>query len=161
MFHFFRKYLGFFGVFVKEIVTFNIGFGFVVFKSIWWHGLKIVLEIFSSSSSSVVVRRPSSVVRRPSSVVRRPSSVIVVVRHRRRPSSVIVVVRRPSSVVVVVVVVRRPSCASCALMFLWHRTVFIRKVNEKEMARRHLEDWTPRSSSQLSLEQAYPHPFSN
>ena len=26
-------------------------------------------------------------------------------------------------------------CASCAFMFLWHRTVFIRKVNEKEMAR--------------------------
>jgi len=24
-----------FGVFVKEIVLFNIGFGFVVFKSIW------------------------------------------------------------------------------------------------------------------------------
>ena len=30
-----RKYVGMFGVFVKEIVIFNIGFGFVVLKSIW------------------------------------------------------------------------------------------------------------------------------
>ena len=30
-----RKYVDFVGVFVKEIVTFNIGFGFVVLKSIW------------------------------------------------------------------------------------------------------------------------------
>ena len=30
-----RKYFGIVGVFVKEIVIFNIGFGFVVFKSIW------------------------------------------------------------------------------------------------------------------------------
>ena len=30
-----RKYFGIFGVFVKEIVNFNIGFGFVVLNSIW------------------------------------------------------------------------------------------------------------------------------
>ena len=34
-FRFFRKCFGFFGVFVGEIVICNIGFGFVVFKSIW------------------------------------------------------------------------------------------------------------------------------
>ena len=32
---FFRKCVGFFDVPVKEIVIFNIGFGFVVLKSIW------------------------------------------------------------------------------------------------------------------------------
>ena len=31
----FEGILTFFGVFVKEIVIFNIGFGFVVLKSIW------------------------------------------------------------------------------------------------------------------------------
>ena len=31
----FRKCFGFFGVFVKGIVFFDIGFGFVVLKSIW------------------------------------------------------------------------------------------------------------------------------
>ncbi len=30
-----RKYSGILGVFVKEIVIFYIGFGFVVFNSIW------------------------------------------------------------------------------------------------------------------------------
>ena len=30
-----RKCFGIVGVFVKAIVIFNIGFGFVVFKSIW------------------------------------------------------------------------------------------------------------------------------
>ena len=30
-----RKYFDIFGVFIKEIVTFNIGFGFVVLESIW------------------------------------------------------------------------------------------------------------------------------
>ena len=34
-FRFVRKCFGFLGVCVKEIVIFNIGFGFVVFKSIW------------------------------------------------------------------------------------------------------------------------------
>ena len=87
-----RKCFGIFGVFVKEIVIFNIGFGFVVLESIWWHGLKIFLELFSSSSSS------SS------------SSVVVVVVRRRRPSSSsVVVVRRPSSVVVRRSSVVRPS----------------------------------------------------
>ena len=92
---FFRECFVLFGVFVKGIVIFNIGFGFVVFKSIWWHGLKICLDIFPSSSV-VVVRR-----RRPSS-----SSVVVVVRRRPSSSSSSVGVvrrRRPSSVV------RRPS----------------------------------------------------
>jgi hypothetical protein len=36
-----KTYFGFWGVFVKEIVTLNSVFGFVVLKSIWWHGLKI------------------------------------------------------------------------------------------------------------------------
>ena len=31
----FRMYFGFFGVFVKQIVIWNIGFGFVVLNSIW------------------------------------------------------------------------------------------------------------------------------
>ena len=31
----FRKYFGIFGVFVKEIVNFNIGFGFCVLNSIY------------------------------------------------------------------------------------------------------------------------------
>ena len=31
----FLKYFVFWGVFVKEIVIFNIGFGFVVLNSIW------------------------------------------------------------------------------------------------------------------------------
>ena len=35
LFSLFRKCFGFFGVFVKEIVIFNIGFGFVVLNSIW------------------------------------------------------------------------------------------------------------------------------
>ena len=43
----FRKYFGIFGVFVKQIVIFNIGFGFVVLNSIWEHGLKICFDIFS------------------------------------------------------------------------------------------------------------------
>ena len=30
-----RKHFGIFDVFVKEIVSFNIGFGFVVLRSIW------------------------------------------------------------------------------------------------------------------------------
>ena len=30
-----KKCFGMFGVFVKETVTFNIGFGFVVLDSIW------------------------------------------------------------------------------------------------------------------------------
>ena len=88
----FRKCFGMFDVFVKVIVIFNIGFGFVVLKSIWWHGLKLFLDIFPSSS--VVVRR-----RRPSSSS--SSVVVVVVRRRRRPSSsssssssVVVVLRR-------------------------------------------------------------------
>ena len=34
-------YFGIFGVFVKQIVIFNIGFGFCVFNSIWEHRLKI------------------------------------------------------------------------------------------------------------------------
>ena len=40
----FRKCFGIFGVSVKEIVTFNIGFGFCVFKSIWEHRLKIFFD---------------------------------------------------------------------------------------------------------------------
>ena len=36
-----------FGVFVKEIEVFNIGFGFVVLGSIWWHGLKMFFDICS------------------------------------------------------------------------------------------------------------------
>ena len=35
-----KKYFGFFGYRVKEIVIFNIGFGFPVLNSIWWHGFK-------------------------------------------------------------------------------------------------------------------------
>ena len=34
-FRVFRECFGFFGVFVKGIVIFNIGFGFVVLESIW------------------------------------------------------------------------------------------------------------------------------
>ena len=34
-FRFFRQCFDLFGVFVKEIVFFNIGFGFVVLESIW------------------------------------------------------------------------------------------------------------------------------
>ena len=43
-FRFFRKCFCFFGVFVKEIVTFDIGFGFCVLNSIWEHGLKIFFD---------------------------------------------------------------------------------------------------------------------
>ena len=39
-----RNYFGIVGVFVKEIVTLNIGFGFCVFNSIWEHKLKIFLD---------------------------------------------------------------------------------------------------------------------
>ena len=42
----FRKYFGIFDVFVKQIVIFNIGFGFVVLNSIWEHGLKMFFDIF-------------------------------------------------------------------------------------------------------------------
>ena len=34
-FQLFRQCFGFFGVFVKGIVVFDIGFGFVVLESIW------------------------------------------------------------------------------------------------------------------------------
>ena len=43
-FSFFIKCFGFFGVFVKGIVIFNIGFGFCVFNSIWEHRLKIFFD---------------------------------------------------------------------------------------------------------------------
>ena len=39
-----RKCFGVFGVFVKQIVVFNIGFGFCVFNSIWEHRLKIFFD---------------------------------------------------------------------------------------------------------------------
>ena len=32
------------GVFVKQIVILNIGFGFCIFNSIWEHGLKIFFD---------------------------------------------------------------------------------------------------------------------
>ena len=44
MFVFVRKYFGLFGVFVKEMVIFNIGFGFCVSNSIYQHGLKIFFD---------------------------------------------------------------------------------------------------------------------
>ena len=40
--------LAFVGYFVEEIVILNIGFGFVVLKSIWEHCLKIVFDTFST-----------------------------------------------------------------------------------------------------------------
>ena len=39
-----RKCFGTFGVFVKEMVIFNMGFGLHVFNSIWEHGLKIFFD---------------------------------------------------------------------------------------------------------------------
>ena len=39
-----RKYFGIVGVFVKEIIILNIGFGFCVFNSIWEHRLKIFFD---------------------------------------------------------------------------------------------------------------------
>ena len=40
-------YFGIWGVFVKEVAILNIGFGFVVLNSIWWHGFKILFRHFS------------------------------------------------------------------------------------------------------------------
>ena len=40
----FTNVLKYFGVFVKEIVIFYIGFGFCVFDSIWEHRLKIFFD---------------------------------------------------------------------------------------------------------------------
>ena len=40
----FRKYVGMFGILVKQIVIFNIGFEFCVFDSIWDHRLKIFFD---------------------------------------------------------------------------------------------------------------------
>ena len=48
----FRKCVGFFGVFVKEIVIFDIGFGFCVLNSIWEHGLKIFFDSKKSKKST-------------------------------------------------------------------------------------------------------------
>ena len=53
----FLKYFGFGGVFVKQIVIFYIGFGFVVLNSIWWLGLKICFDIRSNTFK----KRPRSV----------------------------------------------------------------------------------------------------
>ena len=39
-----RTCFGMFGVFVKQIVISNIGFGFFVFNSIWEHRLKIFFD---------------------------------------------------------------------------------------------------------------------
>ena len=44
MFVLFESILVLGGVFLKEIVTFNIGFGFFVFNSILEHGLKIFFD---------------------------------------------------------------------------------------------------------------------
>ena len=41
---FFRQCFGFLGVFVREIVIFNIGFGFCVLNSTWEHRLKIFFD---------------------------------------------------------------------------------------------------------------------
>ena len=41
---FLRKCFGILGVFVKEIIIFNIGFGLCVLNSIWEHGLKIFFD---------------------------------------------------------------------------------------------------------------------
>ena len=49
----FRTYFVFGGCFVKQIVFFNIVFGFVVLNSIWEHCLKIVFDIFSKFSKNV------------------------------------------------------------------------------------------------------------
>ena len=49
-----RKYFSMFGVFVKQIVIFNIGFGFCVFNSIWEHKLKI----FSTKKSTIDAAPP-------------------------------------------------------------------------------------------------------
>ena len=58
-FHFVRKYFGFFGVFVKEIVIFNIGFGFCVLNSIWEHRLKIFFDPKKSKKSTPRNRKKS------------------------------------------------------------------------------------------------------
>ena len=55
----FRKCVGFFGVFVKEIVIFNIGFGFCVLNSIWEHGLKIFFDSKKSKKSTPKNRKKS------------------------------------------------------------------------------------------------------
>ena len=49
----FRKYLGIFGVFVKQLVILNSVFGFVVLNSIWVHGLKMFFDIFRFFSKNV------------------------------------------------------------------------------------------------------------
>ena len=49
----FRKYLGIFGVFVKQIVLLNIVFGFAVLVSIWEHGLKTVSTFVQKLSKNV------------------------------------------------------------------------------------------------------------
>ena len=92
----FRKYFGFLGVFVKQLVIFNIGFGFCVLNSIWEYTLNVVLTFVRRRrrrrplSVRPSRRRPSSVrpSRRPSRRRRRPSSSVVVVRRRRPSSSV-------------------------------------------------------------------------
>ena len=40
----FRTYFGFWGVFVKQIVIWNIRFGFCVFNSVCYHRLKIFVD---------------------------------------------------------------------------------------------------------------------
>ena len=51
-FRFIRKCFGFFGVFVKEIVIFDIGFRFCVLSSIWEHRLKIFFDPQKSNKST-------------------------------------------------------------------------------------------------------------
>ena len=47
-----RKYFGIVGAFVKEIVIFNIGFGFCVCNSIWEHRLKMFFDPNKSNKST-------------------------------------------------------------------------------------------------------------
>ena len=56
---FFRQCFGFFGVFVKGIVIFNIGFGFCVLNSIYRHGLKIFFDSKKSKKSTPQNRNKS------------------------------------------------------------------------------------------------------
>ena len=61
-FRFVRKCFGFFGVFVKGIVVFNIEFGFFVLNSIWEHGLKIFFDLKKSKKSTPKIEKnPRSV----------------------------------------------------------------------------------------------------
>ena len=61
-FVFFWQCFGFFGVFVKGIVFFNIGFGFCVLNSIYRHGLKIFFDPKKSKKSTPKIdKKPSRV----------------------------------------------------------------------------------------------------